>query len=193
MGRGFDPLRIFSSVSQSESEDQPRPHNHPNAQLCLTSSASLLQAQAECFLLQNYRITENCDYIQLFTLIFSTGIIPPHMLHCPFLATVYSFLSAVFHIPPGAAVENLLCLEPACPHQCWEQNLSSLNSCAVFAIKVMMWGAEGRTTFSSSFAVAPDHLWETFQRILSAVSRALLIVWACSWFYGKHSTAGVEG
>lgn len=125
----------------------------------------------------------------LFTLIFSPGIISPHMLHCPFLATVYSFLGAVFHIPPGAAVANLLCLEPACPQQCWEQKL---HSCAAFAIKV---------TCEELRAEQPSQaLQQGLQIIYGRRFREPRVpfpehfsVWARSWFYGKHSTAGVEG
>lgn len=124
MGREFDLLRNVSSVSQSQSEHQPKPHTHPNAQLCLTPCLSLLQAQAECYL----RIPES-QRTPIHTYSYP-GIISPH-IDCPFLATVYSFLSAVLHIPPGEAMADLLCLD-----QCWQQKLPSLHSCAVFAIKV---------------------------------------------------------
>lgn len=146
VGSVFGPLRIFCSVSQSLRGSTKAPQ-WPQCSAVFDILYFIAPSISRMLFTSELR-----THRELFlTLIFSTGIISPHTLHCPFLAAVYSFLSAVFHIPPGEAVENRLHSEPARPHQCWEQKLSSLNSCAVFAIKMMMWGAEGENNLLKLF------------------------------------------
>lgn len=124
-----------------------RIHNHPDAQLCLTSCTSLFQVQAECCLLQNYWLTENC-----FSHLFLALALFPHIR--------YTALPWLLFIPSSVLCftsllekqwKNLLHSEPGCPHQCWEQKLSSLNSCAVLTIKMMMWRTEGENNLLKLF------------------------------------------